>query len=209
MRIYLFVIVMSLIGCAGKSKHPVVKIPMGMEELERLAFEYSTNKPDSSIQLYHRLIQIYQEEDLQPKIGIAYLNVANIYDEVLGNYSKAKINSDHSLQIWQKLNDSLQMANLYKYLGYLNGKLGDYEVGLQNIEQALSLYSELNYENGTAITYLNLAKLEADRGNYVEAEKHYHKSLNYWLKVNNQSRVNLTRKFGDRLEKLKNQNPNG
>ena len=189
-----------LIGCTNSNTGSNHDVQARIDEMEKMAFSKARLDPDSSLLLYQKLIDAYKPSGMRSKIALAYLNRSNIYDEVLADYELAKINADQSLDVWTEINDSLQMANLLKYIGYLESKLGNFESGKQLIEKAIEFYTLLQNDNGFAVSHFNMARLESARENYKLAEYHYLLSLNHWKNVGNQSRISITQEFGKELE---------
>lgn len=176
---------------------------INIDSLQQEAISQYQSDPNKAIEIFKKLSEQYEKDLNYKQQAITLLNISNIYDEQLQDYKSAHDYAEKSLGVWQSQNDSLQMANLLKYQGYLKAKLGEFEAGENDIANAILMYDKLNFREGVAVSLFNMARLDFERGDYKEAQMSYDKSLDYWKSQGNQNRINITEAFGEQLkEKL-------
>ena len=168
-------------SCADHQRTPGVTLSLEeIREKEQYAYSISPQQPIKSIQVLNNLLRsIEQQLDLN-KLGIVCLNIANIYDEVLNQYDSALVYAIKSLNVWDEIGDTLQQANLLKYIGYLHGTLGKEDAAVENINMAIELYESKNHvqgsmiaKNNLSLVYFNLGKLELARSNFEESNAYF------------------------------------
>jgi len=188
----LFLIV-SLIGSCSKPNNPQQQqVDLSMEaiqQLEKKGFEHIRAEPQAAIALFKQVAIGYEKQDNYQKAGITNLNIANLFDEQLHQLDSALVYSEKSFAIWLRAKDTLQQANLYKYIGLLKGKLGDRKEAKSSIEKAIQLYTIKNFEPGIAVSKINLADVFLREGNYEESKQLFLQAKDFWLSKNDKQRV--------------------
>jgi len=111
------------------------------------------------------------------------------FDEKKCKYDSAKYKIESALKIWQHINDTLNQANLLKYLGYLNGRLGYFDSGKKQISGAINLYTIKKVEYGVAVSLFDLSKIYEFENKIDSAIFFSNKALNYWKQKNNSGRI--------------------
>lgn len=134
-----------------------------------------------------------------PKAGITHLNIANLYDERLGQTDSALVWSEKALNIWMDQHDTMQMANLYKYTGLLKGRSGKMVEAISDIHQAIRLYEEAGFAQGVAVSEINLSEVYLRIDNYTESEALFTRSTDFWNGNGDLSRVFTNNLLGIRL----------
>ncbi len=114
------------------------------------------------------------------------------FEENECNYDSAKHYIEKALSIWRQVSDTINQANLLKYLGYLNGKLGNFLLAKKQIEMALVLYYNKNNIPGVAVSLLNLAKVHEYENNFLLAINYTKDSYRMWKLRNDTTRLMLT-----------------
>jgi len=117
------------------------------------------------------------------------LNIANIYEEHLNQVDSALLYSKKSLEIWKAEKDSMQIANLYKYIGLLNGKKGQFSAAKSAIQQAITMYQHQGFEQGIAVSEINLADTYFREKAYDKSIVHFNNSKAFWIQKDNKARV--------------------
>jgi tetratricopeptide (TPR) repeat protein len=101
-----------------------------------------------------------------------------------------------SLEIWQNLGDSMQVANLHKYKGFLLSQVSLTDQALVEIDRAMELYTLLDYKPGMAVTEFNLAQVYFDSGQTEKSVSYFEKSMKYWRTEGDQKRIFINNIFG-------------
>ncbi len=115
-------------------------------------------------------------------LAFARQNIGFIYEERLNRPDTAVGFINASLELWHEINDTLQIANLYKYRAYLYGITGRIADGMKDIDTALMLYTAKKNEPGIMVTLNNLAGIYAAAGKPDSALNYYRKVLVFWEK---------------------------
>ena len=198
-KVIFYTLIGILISCQNKKTDaPITDVEEGIEieNLEKRAFEAYSKEPSSAIVIFDSLSHAYAEANNLAKQAITELNIANIYDEHEGKFVKANYHAHKSLALWETLRDTIQMANLLKYSGYINGVLGNFEIGKRQIDKAIEFYTLKRFEAGKAVSYLNMAKVIYYEGNYKSCEQFFRLAKSFWSKENDKGRVIGINNFG-------------
>ena len=115
--------------------------------------------PAYSIIYNKRAAKLNEMENNYPWVGFAFLNISLTYADSYNDYEKANEYIDSSIYVWQKIQDTMQLANVYKYKGYLLGKMHKFQEAKDIIKIAVSLYNLKIYDRGVAVSYFDLAKV--------------------------------------------------
>ena len=177
------ILAIGIMSCNSKSpdrSSPVESDTLSVEKLEKKGFEVFRESPEEAIRIFKKVAIKHENHENFNKAGITNLNIANIYDEYLERMDSALVYSEKALEIWKTQNDTLQMANLYKYIGLVKGKLGGIDEAKSDIRQAIMMYQKAEFEQGVAVSEFNLAEVYFREKNYTESEALFVKSKNFW-----------------------------
>lgn len=191
MIVRLSIILLLLVSCNETPRKQTVykSDSLNIDSLERIAFNTYDGEPLKAIELYKKVADNYKTQDNNQKSGQTNLNIAGIYEEKLSNFTKALIYSKKSLEDWTLARDSMQMANLYKYIGYLEGLNKNFEKAEEDIQTAIHMYEKMNFQQGIAVSHINMSKVQIQKSNFEEAKKYYYLSKDYWRMQGNNSRI--------------------
>lgn len=179
-------------SCSSKKqadRRPELISTTSVEEKEHRAFRIYQDSARLAIQMFVEVADLYEKANNMKKVGLTNLNIANIYDEHLGNQKKALAYAKKAFAIWETLKDTLQMANLLKYVGLLEGRVGNLEKAKEAIDEAISLYKVQGFEQGLAVSRINLADVYFQEGGYLESERLFLMAKEYWNKKGDLGRV--------------------
>lgn len=162
-----FLFLLFTIACSEK-KSTNISDPKALiaeaEAIEKKGFELFQSDPQKAIPYFEAAADMYDGANAMDKLGITFLNIANIYDEHTEHLDSALIYTTASLQVFKQIPDSMQMANLYKYKGLLLGKKKDFVNAKINILMATIIYQSLEYPQGIAVSNHNLASVLYEEG---------------------------------------------
>ena len=198
----LLILAFSLSSCkteVTKSSEQNTSTQIDVDSLEAEGFQLFQESPAKAISIFQQVSSIYLEEENHVKAGLTNLNIANIYDEYLGQPDSALHFANQSLSIWKSINDTLQQANLYKYTGLLKGQLGNFEMAKQDIEKAIGFYKAVQFEQGIAVSQFNLARIYFEEGTMQESKVLHERALAYWKSMNDKNRIFTNNLFGVEL----------
>lgn len=160
-----------------------------IEELEKRGFEVYQKMPKDAIPIFKQVASEHERLKDLKKAGITNLNISNIYDEYLNEIDSALIYAEKSLEIWRSKKDSMQMANLYKYLGLLKGKKEQFEEAKSYIQKAIKIYNSLDFEEGIAVSEINLADTYFREKDFEKSLLYFNNSKVFWLQKNDKGRI--------------------
>ncbi len=192
--IYCFLVVFVLFayGCKSEPDQPNTNKStsnLDVAVLESEAMKKYQEAPINAIPIFKKVAAIHERESNVIKAGITNLNIANIYDEHLNQIDSALSYANKSLKIWKGKNDSMQMANLLKYIGLLQGKKSDYDDAIRSITSALSLYEELDFPQGRAVSKFNLANVYFEMKDYPRSLEHLTSAKSFWNTKSDYGRI--------------------
>ncbi len=131
-------------SCQEAPKTTATINPINVDSLQKEAIANYSESPEASVELFKQIATYTRSQKAYKQAGTAHLNIAGLYEEQLQQIDSALIYSYASLQDWKQLNDTLQVANLKKYIGYLEGLNGNYNLGSQQIKEAILLFQSKN-----------------------------------------------------------------
>jgi len=184
---YLLLLAIFAIACKPSTDNKGATI--STEKLEKQGFQLLEKEPRKAIAIFDQVSQGYLEEQNHKKVGLTYLNIANIYDEYLNIPDTALIYASKSLGIWNGLQDTIQQANLYKYSGLLKGKLGKYRLAKEDISRSIAMYQLMNFTEGATVAEVNLANICLQEGSLPQCKFLFDRTTKYWKETGNMDRV--------------------
>jgi len=116
-------------------------------------------------------------------------NKGFMLDEHQADYNGALVEIDKALLLWSAIGDTLSMANLKKYKGYLYGKLLQFSKGKQELNTAISLFSAKQFESGVAVSYHDFSLLYEMEKKLDSALFYENAALKYWQSQNDTFRI--------------------
>ncbi len=132
---------------------------------------------------YYKLAEKTLRINPNPKyLANISLNLATLfsYDSSgFYNYDSAVYYNLKSLDLYKKLEDTLNISFLYNNLGYLFEKSNNYKAALTNYEASANLKSEINDSTGLAIVYLNLGNVYSKLEQFKRSLEYYERSKDY------------------------------
>lgn len=96
-----------------------------------------------------------------------------------------------AIELSQKKDLKLEMANAYLIIGECYYILSDYPKSLENYQISLKIHEENNNDKGIATTSSNIAVIFEAQQNFVKASEYYKKSLSIYEKMNDKSGMAL------------------
>ncbi len=156
---------------------------------ERLGGIYFNTNPQKSIQHFQKAADAYVAINDKKKAGFCNQNIAFIYDEKLNEYPKALSHSNIALNIWQDLSDTLNEANILKYIGLLEGKLKSFDAAKNHIATAIEKFQQKKNDRGIAVCYFDLGQVYFEEGKLDSSIVQYNKALNIWEKTTDYNRM--------------------
>src|SRR5690606_25906102 len=126
---------------------------------EKLGIYHFSRDAAKSIEHYNRAFKFYTELGKHKKAAFCSNNIAFVFDEGMHDDKQALEAGQKALQLWQQQGDTMQQANMYKYIGLLQGRLGQYAPAKLSIDTAIRLFTAQNFIKGVAVSYFDMANV--------------------------------------------------
>lgn len=154
------------------------------------AYVVATNQlkpifPEETISLIEEaspLLEIYPSE-YHKAFFLQNLGTAKT---ILNELEEASQLADAALEIWVRLANKLEIANVYNLLGVINKALGNYGAALSYWQNCPEIFNELGNSRGLASVYNNIAATNNQIGNFAEALEYYQKCPELFEQANYQ-----------------------
>lgn len=143
---------------------------------------------DSLMKTSKRSLSKENQKELRPCIYAIQTKGFNLAEQGC-KYDSARMAIEQALSIWQHINDTLNQANLLKYLGYLNGRLGYFEKAKNQIAKAIILFDLKHDESGVAVSLYDLAQVYEYENKIDSAILLTQRSLVFWKQRNVAGRI--------------------
>jgi hypothetical protein len=153
-------------------------------------FYYDRNA-DQSI-LYQDSAAIYfSKAGNQSFVALSYQNIAFAYEEKKNEPSKAIPYVNRAIDTWITLKDTVNLANILKYLGLLQSKTNDFVNAKSNMDKALELFRAKRFIPGQAVCYFDMAMLYKARGYEDSTIFMLYKARDIWYQLKGYSRIQV------------------
>ena len=176
-----FTFVPLFFACKNDSVSTIQLTSQQVDSIANIGFQEYTKNPLGALPYFINAANAYQFLDSFNKSGNVFLNVAGIYEEHTLHIDSAMIFAGHSLNNYRKGSDSMQIANLYKYYGYLVGIDGNIPTGINIIDTAIGIYTRHEFQQGVAVSRYNLARLAFIQKEYQKVDSLLDLAAKVWI----------------------------
>jgi tetratricopeptide (TPR) repeat protein len=129
-----------------------------------------------SILYQQEAFRLYNEVPDKEGAATCLQNMAFTYEEQLNDYENALKFGLQALDARIEMKDTMEWANMAKYVSFVHGKLHNFEQAKFYAGKAMELYQLKSYVPGLAVTYRNLAIV-------FEEQKRYDSSIALLLRA--------------------------
>ncbi len=150
---------------------------------------YSKGEAEAAITNFMKAYELYQRGLNSKDMAICLHSIAFAYDELLHNDQQALQYVEKSIVVHRNDNDTLEMANMYKYMGMLKARMGNYATAKEDIRAAVSYFSLKNYEPGIAVSMYDMALVYINEKKADSALFYLEKAKMYWVERKNPGRI--------------------
>ena len=159
------------------------------DSLRNLGSSFYERNPEKCIILLDRAAIFYENVGNKKQQALCYQNIAFAYFEKLDKVDSAICFIDKAIPIWIEIQDPINLANIFKYLGMLQGKKGEFTKGIESIRQAVALFDKGKIYSGIAVSYFDLASLY-ESANQLDSSNYYlYKNKEYFESVKDTGRI--------------------
>lgn len=121
------------------------------------------------------------------------LNAVGVLAWSQGRYREAQQALERSVDLWQELNDTAQLANTRCNLGIVLQEHGQYDAAASQLAASLAHYRALDAESDLVFVLNNLGVLEYNRGAYAQAQPLIEESLALCIRRNDTQGIAIAR----------------
>lgn len=151
-------------------KEAVVEKSSRLDSLELISQKMYEKNPVRSIRFFDEMANIYGQQNQSLKRASTHLRLANIYSDYTNDIQKASHHAHMALGIYEQIKDTLQMAKLFSYCGYMSAQEGNVDFGKLQLNKAEQLFIGMNDQEGKVSTYFNMARVFYMEGNFEKSE---------------------------------------
>ena len=124
---------------------------------EGISLCYYLKDADKCVKYYLTAYDLFNEAGLKMRAAQCLHNIAFAYEEQKSNTAAALKYTLRAIQARTELKDTLNVANMLKYAGYLEGKMHDFRTAKAHVAEAIRLYTLKKTMSGAAVSYHDLA----------------------------------------------------
>ncbi|OFX68097.1 MAG: hypothetical protein A2X14_01480 [Bacteroidetes bacterium GWD2_33_33] len=157
LTLLIFLILLSFRNINYINQNPNKEQEQIADSLMNLGYSFYNTEPLKFINFLDSAARLYDIAECLKKQALCYQNIAFVYQEKLQNFNKAEEFTLKSISNWREINDTLNEANLLKYLGAIQGELGKYDIAKSNIKCAINKFRLKQFNAGIAVSYYDLA----------------------------------------------------
>ena len=186
-NLYLFIVLLNLLSL--RSFEQEIEIITEADSLRGLGQTFYHISPNKCINLLDSAAALYEIAGNKKQQALCYQNIAFAYQEKLDNIDKAIPFINKAIPIWAEIRDSLNQANILKYLGMLQGKIGEYDTGKETIKKAICLFDKMKFNAGIAVSYYDLALLYESENQIDSCISYLNKNKIYFETIQDTFRI--------------------
>ncbi|RZT91359.1 tetratricopeptide repeat protein [Ancylomarina subtilis] len=154
-----------------------------------IAIIYSIYKDhDKALELFNKLLEIYEKEKDFFHFALTSVNIANIYDEI-GEYEKGFQYLDRAIPIFTESGNNLMLTSTLNNRGVIYLKLNKKNEALADYQRALEISEENNYESGIISSSINIGEYWANENKLEKALAFFEKALKIALEDLNKASI--------------------
>lgn len=172
-------------------------------KLIKVAEYYESSKNfDSTYFYYNEAIKLAEKNKNQIYIARSYKKQA-VYCFYVNKYIDALENFENALLAYETLNDNVQIADIFNYIGRVYSLIFREDQAIQYFLKSLNLYeNNLKDKDGVAMNYIDIGNLYYGQENYEFASKYFDDALKLYEELNDESGIatcytNLGNVFAD------------
>lgn len=150
---------------------------------------FFSRNADSCIAYNQLAFQLFKNAGDEKRAAICLHSIGFAYDEGKHQPNNALQYIEQSVPIHRNLNDTLELANMYKYMGMLKGKLNRFAEAKQDVNLAIQYYAAKEYKPGIAVSHFDMSQVFVAESNTDSAIAYLSLAKQYWLVNNNAGRI--------------------
>jgi tetratricopeptide (TPR) repeat protein len=164
-----------------------IKQNLGMVYTKKKEYSAAINEFNESIELSIRSSYLQN-------LGIAYINKAFVYLQQ-GDFDFAGAFANKSMEIANKINDKLSIAEVYKIKGIISSYKNNIDASENSLLTAYRLNKDLNNQLNLAEVACELGILFKKKGEPATANKYLNEALGYFKKIDSKADISYLEKL--------------
>ncbi len=162
---------------------------------QNLGMVYSKKKEYSTaINEFNESIDLSIRSSYLQNLGIAYINKANVYLQ-LADFDFAGAFASKAMEIANKINDKLSIAEVYKIKGIISSHKNKIEASENSLLTAYRLNKDLNNQLNLAEVACELGILFNKKGEIEKGRKYLNEALGYFKKIDSKADITYLEKL--------------
>jgi len=156
---------------------------------QNLGMVYSKKKEYSTaINEFNESIELSIRSSYLQNLGIAYINKANVYLQ-LADIDLAGAFADKAMEIANKINDKLSIAEVYKIKGIISSHKNQIDAAENSLLTCYRLNKDLNNQLNLAEVACELGIFFKKKGDTKKGNKYLSEALGYFRKIDSKADV--------------------
>ena len=147
---------------------------------EQLGQYYFKRHADKSIEYSKKAHTFYVEVNNKKRSALCLQNISFALDEQKHDIPEAIQYAKLAVQAQTELKDTLSQANMYKYIGFLEGKVHNFTDAKKNESIAIELFTRKKFMRGVAVCYRDLATAYEEESNLDSCITNIMLAKNIW-----------------------------
>lgn len=184
---HVLILLLGLYGFAGLGQvsTPVNTIPdtSDVKRYNKIATQYLSDNPDSSIYYFNLGLQIAEQRDLNNEIVNSLILLGDTHRS-MGNHSLAIKHFLDAIPVAIKTKDNETIYKVYRAVGVSYHYVSQYDKAIEYLKKSLEHSYSTDLKKGTAVSLYSLGNTYTHKGDYEEALDYYHKSLSVSQELN-------------------------
>lgn len=158
-----------------------IKQNLGMVYVKKKEYTTAINEFNESIELSIR-------SSYMQNLGITYINKANVYLQ-LADFDLAGAFGDKAMEIANKINDKLSIAEVYKIKGIISRHNKNIEAAENSLLTSYRLNKDLNNQLNLAEVACELGILLKLKGDDKKGNQYLEEALGYFIKIDSKADI--------------------
>lgn len=135
-----------------------------------------------ALQIYKRIMEIFQSISSEQDIALTLLNIANVYLDQ-GHLNEATEHLQQALQMFRKIEDHRSEASVISNLGIIYRSKGELDRSMEMQKQALEIYRSLGDWDNEAMTLRDIGLIYAEQSHWDDAIDFYNQSASMFHRL--------------------------
>jgi tetratricopeptide (TPR) repeat protein len=162
---------------------------------QNLGMVYTKKKAYSAaISEFNESIEFSIRSNYMQNLGIAFINKASVYLQ-LGDFDLAGAFASKAMEIADKINDKLSIAEVYKINGIISRNKNKLEAAENSLLTSYRLNKDLNNQLNLAEVACELGILFRQKGESGKGSKYLNEALGYFKKIDSKADISYLEKL--------------